>query len=130
VLDYELLSTMRRLEMKVDGLGLTMHAILIQQLALNRKETAIMATLQDIEGEVGNLDTVEDSAIALIQGLADQIKNLQPNQAAIDQLYADVIARKEKLAAAVTANTPAAPSAGDTTQAGSGSDTTQGGAGT
>jgi hypothetical protein len=124
VLEHEVLSTLRRLEMKIDALSFDMRVVLGRQLILMRKETAIMATLADVEAEVGNLGTVEDSAIALIQGLADQVKNLQPNQAAIDQLYSDIVAKKEALAAAVTANTPPAPP-----NDGGGADTTQAGAG-
>src|SRR5882724_7958323 len=77
-------------------------------ILLNRKVDAIMATLQDVQNEVTQEDTVIDSAVALIQGLAAQIAALQPNQAAIDALAADVKAKSDALAAAVAANTPAA----------------------
>jgi len=67
-----------------------------------------MATLQDLQAAVAAEDTVVDSAIALLQGLAAQIAALKPNQAAIDALAADVTAKTQALADAVTANTPAA----------------------
>jgi ABC-type transporter Mla subunit MlaD len=69
----------------------------------------IMATLADLQAAVTAEDTVIDSAITLLQGLAAQIAALQPNQAAIDALAADVTAKTQALADAVTANTPAAP---------------------
>lgn len=70
-----------------------------------------MATLTDVQAAVTAEDTVVDSAIVLLTGLAAQIAALQPNQAAIDALAADVTAKTAALAAAVTANTPAAPPA-------------------
>ena len=70
-----------------------------------------MATLTDVQAAVTAEDSVIDSAIALIQGLAAQVAALPPNQAAIDVLAADIKAKSAALAAAVTANTPAAPAA-------------------
>jgi ABC-type Zn2+ transport system substrate-binding protein/surface adhesin len=69
----------------------------------------IMATLADLQAQVAKEDTVIDSAITLLQGLAAQVAALTPNQAAIDALAADIGAKTDALAAAVTANTPAAP---------------------
>ena len=69
----------------------------------------IMATLSDVQAAVTAEDTVIDSAIALIQGLAAQIAALAPNQAAIDALAADVKAKSDALAAAVAANTLSSP---------------------
>lgn len=76
---------------------------------LQQQLGAIMATLADLQAAVAAEDTVIDSAITLLQGLAAQIAALTPNQAAIDALAADVSAKTQSLAAAVTANTPAAP---------------------
>jgi hypothetical protein len=76
---------------------------------LHRKVDKIMATLADLQAAVTAEDSVIDSAITLIKGLADQIAALQPNQAAIDALAADVKAKSDALAAAVAANTPATP---------------------
>ena len=76
--------------------------------SLSRKVDKLMATLADLQAEVAAEDTVIDSAVTLIQGLADQVKNLQPNQAAIDALAADIKGKSDALAAAVAANTPVA----------------------
>lgn len=78
---------------------------------INAKLDKIMATLADVQTAVTAEDTVIDSAIALVQGLAAQIAALAPNQAAIDALAADVKGKSDALAAAVAANTPAAPAA-------------------
>jgi hypothetical protein len=70
-----------------------------------------MSTLADVQTAVTAEDTVIDSALALINGLAAQIAALAPNQAAIDALAADINGKAAALSAAVTANTPAAPGA-------------------
>ncbi len=77
-------------------------------LELQTQGRKIMATLADVQAAVTAEDTVIDSAVALIQGLAAQVAALQPNQAAIDALAADIKAKSDSLAAAVAANTPAA----------------------
>lgn len=78
-------------------------------LHLNQRLDTIMANLADVQADVTAEDTVIDSAIALLQGLAAQVAALPPNQAAIDALAADITAKTQVLANAVTANTPAAP---------------------
>lgn len=75
--------------------------------AIHHMEKTIMATLADLQTAVTAEDNVVDSAITLLQGLTQQIAALQPNQAAIDALAADVTAKTQALAAAVAANTPA-----------------------
>ncbi len=77
-------------------------------LQINRKGIAIMATLADVQAAVTAEDTVIDSAMALLTGLAAQVAALKPTQAAIDALAADITSKRDALAAAVAANTPAA----------------------
>ena len=76
-------------------------------LALHRKVDRIINTLQDVQDDVTQETSVEASVLTLLQGLADQVKNLQPNQAAIDALHAQLTQNIANLQAAVTANTPA-----------------------
>lgn len=83
--------------------------ILEQLLLIIKNQQTIMATLKDLQDAVAQEDTVIDSALALIQGLADQVAALTPDQAAIDALAADIKGKSDALAAAVAANTPAAP---------------------
>ncbi len=72
---------------------------------INAKLDKIMSTLADLQAAVTAEDTVIDSAVTLIQGLAAQVAALQPNQAAIDALAADIKAKSDGLAAAVAAGT-------------------------
>lgn len=89
------------------------HQMLVQVLSalgqLNIQGAQIMATLADVQAAVTAEDTVVDSAVTLLQGLAAQVAALTPNQAAIDALAADIGAKTQALADAVAANTPAAP---------------------
>src|SRR5260370_15178880 len=84
-------------------------AIFIRLGNLEGKEEYDMATLAEVQAEVTAEQDVVKAAVALISGLASQVKNLTPDQAAIDKLANDIEAQKESLAAAVTANTPPAP---------------------
>lgn len=76
------------------------------------KDTNIMATIQDVQAAVAAESTVIDSVEVLLTELTAKIGALPTTdpatQAAIDGLVADVTAKSAELAAAVTANTPAA----------------------
>ncbi len=69
-----------------------------------------MATIADLQNEVTALTTVEESAAALLDGLAQQLKDAvaQNDPAAIQKVIDDLDAGKANLAAAVTRNTPQA----------------------
>lgn len=90
-------------------LGQISNELALLRKQLENMERNIMATLADVQAAVTAEDTVIDSAIALIQGLAAQVAALAPNQAAIDALAADIKGKSDALAAAVAANTTAAP---------------------
>lgn len=77
--------------------------------ALHHLRNELMASLTQLQAAVAAEDTVIDSAVTLIQGLAQQIADLKPTQDAIDALAADVQGKADALAAAVAAGTPAAP---------------------
>lgn len=72
----------------------------------------IMATLDEVLQDVTDETTAIDSVAALIQGLRDQIAaaGLSPaDQAKVDAIFATAETNKAKIAAALAANTPAAP---------------------
>lgn len=68
------------------------------------------ATLDDLVTKVTNLKTVDDSVVALLQGLSAQLKAaIAANDPAKIQAVADALdAQTAELSDAVTANTPAA----------------------
>lgn len=71
-----------------------------------------MADLSALTREVQENGEVAASAVALINGLAQQIRDAAGDQAALDALAADLDAQAGPLADAVAANTPGAPTAG------------------
>jgi hypothetical protein len=88
--------------------------IIIRLLKLIIKGEQIMSAEFDaLTAQVAEQKTVEDSAIALINGLAAQIKALgdAPTPAQLSALTASLNASATSLASAVSANTPAAPPA-------------------
>lgn len=74
----------------------------------------MMADLTTLTKDVNDETTVVNSAIALIQGLAAQITAAGTDPAALKALTDSMEATQASLAAAVAANTPAAPGAAAT----------------
>jgi hypothetical protein len=77
-------------------------------LVVNNQET-MMAAIDDLQAAVAAEDTVIDSAIALIQGIPALIAAAGVDPAKLAALQSDITAKSSSLAAAVAANTPAAP---------------------
>ena len=73
-----------------------------------RGQKNIMAALDTLTAEVARNTTVEASALALIQGLAAQIKSAGTDPVALKAITDSLTANDDALAAAVAANTPAA----------------------
>lgn len=74
----------------------------------NRQET-IMSALDDLTAQVAANRTIAQSALTLINGIADRITAAGVDPAALAALTASLKDDDDKLAAAVTANTPAPP---------------------
>jgi hypothetical protein len=75
------------------------------------KERQIMADLTTLKAEVTRNTEVDQSAIALLTGLAAQIEALKTDPAALQALADELKGSSDALANAITANTPAAPTA-------------------
>jgi hypothetical protein len=84
---------------------------------LTRLETTMSQELVDkitaLTDKVSAVETVDASAVTLLQGLSQMVKDLgtDPDPAAVQALADRLDAATASLAAAVTANTPAAPAA-------------------
>lgn len=76
-------------------------------LALEQKVNAMNAALADLAAKVAAEDTVIQSAVTLIQGLTQQLKDAAVDNAEVQSLAADIDAQTTALAAAIPANTPA-----------------------
>lgn len=74
-------------------------------------------TLDDLTKDAADESTLDDSIIALLTSVKTELDsvlagNLTPDQQAkVDAIFATLEANKAKVAAAVTANTPASPTA-------------------
>ena len=64
------------------------------------------AELERLTTEVTEIGAVVDSAVALINGLAQQIRDLATDPAALNALADELDTKANALAAAVAANTP------------------------
>lgn len=74
---------------------------------LNGKVNVMSQQLADLKAQVERSNTVAQSAVTLIQGLAAQIASLKDDPAALQLLSDQLKAQSDSLAAAVSANTPA-----------------------
>lgn len=72
-------------------------------------EATIMADLSALTTQVAQNTSVEESAVTLINGLAAQIKAAGTDPAALAALVTQLQKSSSDLSAAITANTPAAP---------------------
>ena len=75
------------------------------------REVHMSAELDVLTAKVTEANTVMGSAVTLIGGLAAQIEALKTDPAALSALAASLESSKAALAAAILANTPAAPPA-------------------
>lgn len=75
--------------------------------ATNSRSTAMSTDLTALTDEVQKVQDTEQSAITLIQGLSQQVKDAGTDPAALKSLTDQLDSSASALAAAVTANTPA-----------------------
>lgn len=87
------------------------HVYLHADPSLKHLLEKIMALLDTLTADVAALTTVDQSAITLINGLAQQIKNAGTDPVALKALTDQIEANTASLSAAVTANTTAPPAA-------------------
>jgi hypothetical protein len=78
---------------------------------IRRKEVIILKEMDDLETQVTGIESVDQSAVTLIQGIAAQLADAKTDPAKIQALADRLNASATALAAAITANTPAAPEA-------------------
>lgn len=91
---------MRRLEAMQEQTGLILVTL----------ENDIMPTMEDLKAAVARNTTVDDSVLALLQGISQQLKDAQAanDPQAITDIIAQLDANTQKMTDAVTANTPSA----------------------
>jgi hypothetical protein len=87
----------------------TLDTIQAQLTIIQNEVRNMAADLTTISAQVAASVTVEQSAITLINGLANQISLLANDPAALQQLASTLANSAQALSADVVANTPAAP---------------------
>jgi hypothetical protein len=100
----EVRAALTRIEASQARIELKLAAVLAE-------EQSIMAAIDDLEAEVAQDTTVEQSAITLIDGIAAQIAAAGTDPTRLAAVQATLANNRTALAAAVAANTPAAPPA-------------------
>ena len=98
-------SVMRRLDAIEDILRFVHH----EMHTLIERVDIMASALESLQAAVAAEDTVIDSAVTLIQGFAAALAAAGTDPAALAALKTDIDAKAQSLAAAVAANTPAAP---------------------
>lgn len=81
---------------------------------IEAQEKKLATTLDTVQADVAAEDTVVDSAITLLQGLAAALAAAGTDPAKLQALHSDITNKTQALANAVVANTPAASSGGAT----------------
>jgi uncharacterized protein YoxC len=105
----ELLHNLYDVKERLDRIERDQRAILSALRSIHRTEANMAAKIDDLIKDVQDESTVIDGLGAFIQGLKDQLAQQGIDQAKLDQAFAVVEANKARLAAALTANTPAPP---------------------
>lgn len=98
----DVMASLSRIELR-----LNQHGSLLAALVTG--DQIMSSQLDALTSQVAQVETVEQSAVTLIKGLADQLKAISNDPVAILALADRLHTSSDALAAAVTANTPAAP---------------------
>ena len=102
---------------EINTVIILLNKILALVQGLTKEVSKFMVTLDQVVSDVSDESTVVDSLVALTAGIKAQLDAallgvLTPgDQAKVDAIFAAVEAEKAKVAAAITANTPATPAA-------------------
>lgn len=96
----------RNLLLRIDSRLKTVISLLSQ---IKKGEEHMTVELDALKAQVAHNTDVELSAVVLIKGLADQIAASHDDPAALVELTSKLHDSAEALAAALVANTPAAP---------------------
>lgn len=89
--------------------GLNLAVIIFGAIIVREGMKTMSAALDRLTAEVAETRSAVDSATTLIAGLAQQIRDLSTDPAALNALADSLDADQAKIAAAVTENTPPTP---------------------
>lgn len=89
----------------IDAKASAVQGLLIHIL---QEETAMALDISDLTREVAETKTVQESAVVLLESIVAKLQAAEGDPAAIAAVVAELDASTNALAAAVSANTPAA----------------------
>jgi len=92
----------------LDAMNSKLDQLLAQSASLTKGMSVMSAELDDLTQKVAETKSVEDSAILLLNDLSARLAGITTDPVAIRALSAELSAKSSELAAAITANTPAA----------------------
>src|SRR5215831_14445536 len=114
-MDYAEYQYLSRLDSEIQNLQKTCNQILRIVTGIQTTEGKVMATVQDVINEIASERSVEDSVVALLDGINAQLTDVKAQLAAsgadasaLDAIIASLKDNEAKLTDAVTRNTPAA----------------------
>lgn len=93
----------------IHKLDLVLNRIAEVETLIRLQKDATMSALDDLATQVAANAAADASAVILIQGIAAQLSAAATDPAKVEALSAQLKASATALAAAVVANTPAAP---------------------
>jgi len=96
---------MERLEAKVDSILTLLQTISRKESQILQREIQMSTQLDQLTAQVQATTDIEESAIVLIKGLIQQIKDAGTDQVKLDALTANLKDKTDALAAALVANT-------------------------
>jgi ABC-type transporter Mla subunit MlaD len=99
---------------QVEYLSAAMRVVLTKLGLSLEWEKAMSAEIDRIKTSVTQLTSVTQGAVTLLGQLAQRVRDLQADPAALAALADEIDQRKQELAQAVTTNTPAAAGGGGT----------------
>lgn len=87
----------------------TLYALYVIKNLISKGETNLSTDLTTLQNDVAAEETVEASVVTLLQNLTQAVKDAGTDPVALKAVTDKIEADTVVLAAAVTANTPAAP---------------------
>jgi hypothetical protein len=105
--DPEVMYRLTVIEAQVRQIGLVLADLLSLLQSVQQQEVVMAADLKSLEKQITENTNAEQSAVALLNGLSDQLRQHMNDPIQIQKLADQLKQSSDKLAAAVVANTPA-----------------------
>jgi hypothetical protein len=95
---------------RLDGIQTALNRLLGMSLGDARRDKKMVGSVDELKKAVAEQKDATQSAVTLIEGLADQLDDAGGDEAAVAEIAAEIRSSAQALAKAVTENTPFSPS--------------------